>query len=217
MTDEYVPHSYSRSGSFDSGSPWVRSRASSVESLRKQKSFDFTDDESDIFINRDKKGTMYSIIYFVFTQNIIRQPVIEKLSFFQKNIIEVVTCTSNDFFHPILILACPPEFKATNEDVHYGVEGSSCKVILGVKGYPLPSTSWFFMGTEVDYGNSFKAHISPSGNATLEIIKLTKDLVGEYKCTAENEHGTATKVVRLQLAGKETWKDISNAFTLKKL
>lgn len=137
--------------------------------------------------------------------------------FFPKNIIEVVTCTSNDFFHPILILACPPEFKATNEDVHYGVEGSSCKVILGVKGYPLPSTSWFFMGTEVDYGNSFKAHISPNGNATLEIIKLTKDLVGEYKCTAENEHGTATKVVRLQLAGKETWKDISNAFTLKKL
>lgn len=90
--------------------------------------------------------------------------------------------------------------------MHYGVEGSSCKVILGVKGYPLPSTSWFFMGTEVDYGNSFKANISPSGNATLEVIKLTKDLVGEYKCTAENEHGTATKVVRLQLAGKETWK-----------
>lgn len=86
------------------------------------------------------------------------------------------------------------------------MEGSSCKVILGVKGYPLPSTSWFFMGTEVDYGNSFKANISPTGNATLEIIKLTKDLVGEYKCTAENEHGTATKVVRLQLAGKETWK-----------
>nr|XP_034299501.1 obscurin isoform X4 [Crassostrea gigas] len=163
--DEYVPHSYSRSGSFDSGSPWVRSRASSVESLRKQKSFDFTDDESDIFINREKK-------------------------------------------------ACPPEFKATNEDVHYGVEGSSCKVILGVKGYPLPSTSWFFMGTEVDYGNSFKANISPSGNATLEIIKLTKDLVGEYKCTAENEHGTATKVVRLQLADQPTVLDPISDLTL---
>lgn len=67
-TDEYVPHSYSRSGSFDSGSPWVRSRASSVESLRKQKSFDFTDDESDIFINREKKGT---ILFFIATQNIL--------------------------------------------------------------------------------------------------------------------------------------------------
>mgnify|MGYP003691630243 CR=1 FL=1 len=100
-----------------------------------------------------------------------------------------------------LISACPPEFKATNEDVHYGMQGSSCKVVLGVKGYPLPKTSWFFMGAELDYGSSFKAHISSSGNATLEILKLTKELVGEYKCIAENEHGTASKIVRLEVAG----------------
>lgn len=92
LTDEYVPHSYSRSGSFDSGSPWVRSRASSVESLRKQKSFDFTDDESDIFINREKKGTT---LCFIATQNVSKSiwlPVIWKISILHKIWIQVIVC-----------------------------------------------------------------------------------------------------------------------------
>lgn len=80
--------------------------------------------------------------------------------------------------------------------MYYGVEGFFCKVILGVKGYFLFSIFWFFMGIEVDYGNSFKVNIFFSGNVILEIIKLIKDFVGEYKCIVENENGIVIKVVR---------------------
>ncbi|KAJ8321036.1 hypothetical protein KUTeg_002623 [Tegillarca granosa] len=45
--DDYVPPVLSRQNSRDSGSPWVRSRASSIESLPKQKNYDFLDDTDD--------------------------------------------------------------------------------------------------------------------------------------------------------------------------
>ncbi|KAK3082883.1 hypothetical protein FSP39_007890 [Pinctada imbricata] len=150
--DDYTPPTLSRSRS-GSASPWVGgSRASSVD---RQRSFSLTDDDLDIYVNRDRKP-------------------------------------------------CPPEFKTPVETTQYGVEGRAAKLILPLRGYPLPRVSWFYMGERLECGDLFKASVSPAGMANLDIQRMSQERVGDYKCCVENEHGVAVKIVRLLLADQPT-------------
>ena len=81
------------------------------------------------------------------------------------------------------------------------MEGKKGKIVLQVRGYPLPTIHWYLNDEKLDYGDNYNGLLSPSGTVTLEIKLVTADTIGTYKCFAENESGSAVKYVKYEFAG----------------
>ena len=106
-----------------------------------------------------------------------------------------------------LIFSClpatQPEYtSAPKWDTQYGVESKKGKIVLQVRGYPLPTIHWYLNDEKLDYGDNYTASLSANGTVTLEIKQVRQDSYGTYKCYAENEHGAAVKFVKYEYAGK---------------
>ncbi|XP_055959480.1 obscurin-like [Patella vulgata] len=98
-----------------------------------------------------------------------------------------------------------PEFLTPSGEDQYAAESRGCKVCADVKGYPLPEITWFFKGEKLEMGGRYNSYTSPVGQIDLEFGAATWDDIGDYKCVAENEHGSASCVIPLKMADPPTF------------
>lgn len=104
--------------------------------------------------------------------------------------------------HLNIFPAIAPDFVLPKENKQYGVEGGTAKIILQLRGNPLPVIMWYFNDEKIIYGDRYNTYISPSGQVVLEFTDMGWPDVGHYKCVAENDHGIAEKTTHLEMAGK---------------
>ncbi|CAJ0570275.1 unnamed protein product, partial [Mesorhabditis spiculigera] len=84
----------------------------------------------------------------------------------------------------------PPEFvellrSCTVED------GSKAVLKCRVKGAPKPTIKWTKDGKTVDIGTRIRSELAEDGTITLSFDSTTQADAGEYRCFAENKHGSA--------------------------
>ncbi|KAH3753169.1 hypothetical protein DPMN_187800 [Dreissena polymorpha] len=92
----------------------------------------------------------------------------------------------------------------TTVDTQYGVQGKKGQIALQVRGYPLPKIRWYKGEEKVENGDTYNVIVSSKGDIILEIKAVNAGTVGQYKCYAENNSGSAVKVVYFELAEQPT-------------
>lgn len=95
---------------------------------------------------------------------------------------------------------CAPYFVRKEEEVMFGVKGRPVSIEFWVYGLPHPECTWFFKGEKVESGGRYEKIQDRNGQVLLCINRMSEDCEGEYLCRAVNEHGEATKTIRLELA-----------------
>ncbi|KAJ1353882.1 hypothetical protein KIN20_010652 [Parelaphostrongylus tenuis] len=70
-------------------------------------------------------------------------------------------------------------------------EGQQAVLKCKVKGEPRPKIKWTKNGKEVEMTARIKSDYKDDGSLTLTIDSVTQQDAGEYRCHAENEHGSA--------------------------
>jgi hypothetical protein len=103
-------------------------------------------------------------------------------------------------------LRIPAEFLGHPDEKQYGVESRVAKIVTSLRGYPEPKITWFFMGREIPMvGGKHSSTLAPSGELTLEIRDFQWSDVGRYKVTIENEFGSGSQEVEMDMADPPTF------------
>ncbi|KAM9513399.1 myelin-associated glycoprotein-like [Salvelinus alpinus] len=96
----------------------------------------------------------------------------------------------NSTFHPLSILpADPPSEPVVNGSLTI-LEGSSISLQCSTKGNPAPTLTWVKDGELV-------GTITAEEVSVLELLELTPQGDGQYRCLAENEHGRASSSLNI--------------------
>ncbi|XP_070188406.1 obscurin-like isoform X2 [Littorina saxatilis] len=99
-----------------------------------------------------------------------------------------------------------PEFsRLDKEDVQYGVESHPMTISLQLRGYPPPQVTWYHQGKKLELGDRYDTYVTPTGQVFLEFLNMGWQDMGDYKCVAENEQGTAEKTVKVDVADPPTF------------
>ena len=61
---------------------------------------------------------------------------------------------------------------------------------------------WFIRGEKIELGGRYNCTLSATGELVLEIDKFAWSNVGDYKVYVENEFGSASKIIKLDMAGE---------------
>ena len=103
----------------------------------------------------------------------------------------------------ISVAASAPVFSRplSDEAVQYGVLSHPVKVCISLQGSPAPNVTWFFNGQKLDCDDRYNSYPSPGGEVVLEFLDMGPKDVGQYKVIAENEEGSAERVISLEMAG----------------
>lgn len=102
----------------------------------------------------------------------------------------------------VCFLGIVPEFIGKVDDTQYGVESMKSKVVTHIRGFPEPIIHWYRRGEKIEYGGRFNCTLAPSGELVLEIMQFCWGDVGDYKVYIENEFGTASQIIKMDMAGK---------------
>ncbi|KAL8623451.1 hypothetical protein ACOMHN_061964 [Nucella lapillus] len=99
-----------------------------------------------------------------------------------------------------------PEFSSVaDEAVQYGVESNPMTLSLQLRGHPPPQVTWYHQGQKLELGDRYDTYVTPTGQVFLEFLNMSWDDVGDYRCVAENELGTAEKTVKIVVADPPTF------------
>ncbi|XP_076459478.1 uncharacterized protein LOC143292788 isoform X2 [Babylonia areolata] len=99
-----------------------------------------------------------------------------------------------------------PQFSSLAEEaVQYGVESHPMTISLQLRGYPPPEVTWYHQGKKLELGDRYDTYITPTGQVFLEFLNMGWDDIGDYRCVAENELGTAEKTVKIDVADPPTF------------
>nr|KAG5697851.1 hypothetical protein BaRGS_017108 [Batillaria attramentaria] len=91
------------------------------------------------------------------------------------------------------------------DDVQFGVESHPMTISLQLRGYPPPQVTWYHQGKKLALGDRYDTYVTPTGQVFLEFLNMGWQDVGNYKCVAENELGTAEKTVKVDVADPPTF------------
>ena len=95
-----------------------------------------------------------------------------------------------------------PEFLGTVDETQYGVEGRAAQILTYIRGYPEPKIMWFFKGEKLLMDDKYSCTLASSGELTLEIAGFNWGDVGDYKIYIENDFGSASQIINLDMAGQ---------------
>jgi len=72
------------------------------------------------------------------------------------------------------------------------VEETLIRLVVRVKGTPMPKTHWYVNGIEITPNEEFEIEEKDEGVSVLTVKKRPTESVREITCVATNEYGTAT-------------------------
>jgi hypothetical protein len=98
-----------------------------------------------------------------------------------------------------------PEFLGHIDETQYGVEGRMSQIVLRLRAYPEPKVTWFFHNNRLEIGDKYTSILSDNGELVLQIQNFTWPEVGEYKVQIENEYGTATQIIKMDMSDPPTF------------
>lgn len=77
--------------------------------------------------------------------------------------------------------------------------GSTLRLRCNAKGIPVPSVRWLKGGKQIAL---FEADNSNRKHSTLKLMNLKESESGDYKCVAENIHGSVNFTYSVEVIGK---------------
>ena len=75
-----------------------------------------------------------------------------------------------------------------------------------IRAYPEPTIMWYIRADKINLEDKSKysCTLAPSGELVLEILKFSWDDVGTYKVYVENEFGSASQIIKMDMAGNDS-------------